>query len=121
MDREKDIEYTIVMDPGYLGPAEESRDTGAEAPEKGAASDRKAADRLYSEYEKMCYKLPTVLDADDAYPHSYQWRIVDKYAPSKLKVVEEALSLGVKIADTEAYASYVEEVKASGIELDPWE
>ncbi len=121
MDKEKDIDYTIVMDPSYFELTEVSGDPDVEVAEEGVSSDRKAADRLYSEYEKMCYKLPTVLDADDAYPHSYQWRIVDKYAPSKLKVVEEALSLGVKIADTEAYASYVEEVKTSGVELDPWE
>lgn len=121
MDKEKDIEYTIVMDPSYLGPTEEGMNTDVESIREGDAFDRKAADHLYSEYEKMCYKLPTVLDADDAYPHSYQWRIVDRYTPSKIKVVEEALSRGVKIADTEAYALYLEEVKNSGVELDPWE
>lgn len=121
MDKEKDFDYTIVMDASYTGPKEEDLASDIEATESGATSDRKAADLLYSEYEKMCYKLPTVLDADDAYPHSYQWRIVDRYDPAKVVILKEALAHGMKIADTEAYAIFAEEIKTTGFTPDSWE
>ena len=68
-------------------------------------------DILYTKYEEMRLKEPGILDLDDVYPHSYQWRIGDRYDKEKMAVLKEALSQGVKIEDTEAYERYVESVK----------
>ena len=111
MINEKDIEYTIVMDPDF-----------AEALSPGKEPDPKhAVDLLYEEYEQMCLREPTVLDSDDAYPHSYQWRMGDKYDPAKVGLVKAALKQGRKIADTEEYQAFAEEVKNSRIETISWD
>lgn len=109
-----DFDYTIVMDASYVGPDVRK----AETPE---ADNRAITDRLYGEYEQMCRRMSAVFDADDLYPHSYQWRMGDRYEPAKVKAVEEALQKGVKIADTEAYEKYAEEVKNRSFMPDSWE
>lgn len=117
-DNVKNIEYTIVMDKSYTGPSIEELDQEAKADLK----DRKIEiDSLYSMYEKMCLKDPTVLDADDAYPHTYQWRIGDKYDPAKVDVVEAALKQGKKITETEEYEKYVENVSNMNIKPESWD
>ena len=78
-------------------------------------------DRLYYEYERMSFRDPNVLDKDDAYPHSYQWRIGDKYDPAKKPVLEEAIEKGVRITDTEAYENYVEEIKHRKFTMESWD
>ena len=69
----------------------------------------------------MCFKEPTVLDMDDIYPHSYQWRVGDRYDQGKLEALEEALRKGIKIADTEAYQRYIEEVRRRRFNPVSWE
>lgn len=108
---ERDIEYTIVMDPEY---------TAAINPNK-AADPKHAIDLLYEEYEQMCLREATVLDKDDIYPHSYQWRMGDKYDSVKVGLVKEALKQNKKIADTEEYQAFVEAVKKSRIETISWD
>ena len=116
-----EFDYTIVLDAGFSEPVTETLERGAPKPEADASGIREAIDRLYSEYEEMCLKLPSVLDTDDVYPHSYQWRMGDRYDPAKAAVVKEALSLGKLIMDTEAYERYAEQVKKSGFRPDSWE
>ena len=141
-----DYKYTIVLDGSYAKSGAESakpaEDGGVmiqrevnEKPAGNAAaavqreetkrdlvSEHKAAmDRLYFEYEKMCLKEPTVLDMDDAYPHTYHWRSSDRYDPGKMRVLEEALKTGRRVADTEAYQRYVEEVKKLKFAPDSWD
>lgn len=82
---------------------------------------RELIDRLYYEYEKMCLKEPTVLDTDDAYPHSYQWRIADRYEESKVLALEEALKNKIRIADTEAYQKFLEDVKSRKYSPVSWD
>lgn len=118
-----DYEYTVVLKGNYLKPSDTAEDSGQVVERANSGSvqgasgsthkidQHKLMDRLYYEYEKMCLKEPTVLDKDDAYPHSYHWRIGDRYDPAKIEVLEEALSTGKKIVDTEAYLKYVETVK----------
>ena len=118
---EKDIDYTIVLDGSYTGPLPGSAESATAEPEAENTGHKAAIDRLYEEYEQMCFKLPTVLDEDDIYPHTYQWRIGDRYDPVKVAVVEEALKRGKKIAETEAYESYVEGVKKSGFRPVSWD
>ena len=86
---EKDFEYTIVMDASYTGPDVND----FRKPEEGAdnAGDANAEyELLYSDYERMILRDPTVLDKDDAYPHSYQWRMADRYDPGKIEALEES-------------------------------
>ena len=78
-------------------------------------------DRLYFEYEKMCLKWPTILDMDDAYPHSYQWRIGDKYDLGKMEALEEALKAEIKIENTEAYRKYVSSVTHRKLPQMSWD
>ncbi len=78
-------------------------------------------DRLYYDYEKMCLKWPTILDMDDAYPHSYQWRIGDKYDLGKMEALEEALRDGVKIENTEAYRKYTSSLTHRKIPQMTWD
>ena len=136
-DNAKDFDYTIVLDPRYPSlddqeQAEAAAKAGAETAQGGTEAaqgekapekdDRKAAiDRLYAEYEAMCYKEPTVVDMDDAYPHSYQWRIADRYDVAKVAVLREALKERKLIADTEAYLIYVEEIKSRSFRPKSWD
>jgi hypothetical protein len=140
-NEKNDFDYTIVMDKTYIAPdpedirREEAARKAAKEQDKSPASNenqgkdqdkkpvdfRKLMDGLYDEYERMCFKEPTVLDKDDIYPHSYQWRARDKYDPSKKEVLEEALKLGVKIIDTPAYEKYAEEVKKSSSAAVKWD
>ena len=64
-------------------------------------------DNLYEAYEEMCFRDPTVLDKDDIYPHSKQWRTTDRYNLAKLAVLTEAVKTGKRIAETEAYKKFV--------------
>ena len=114
-----DIDYTIVLDRDYIGPDQEELKKQAAA--DAAGDSKEAIDALYSAYEKMCLKDPTVLDADDAYPHTYQWRIGDKYDPIKVGVIEAALREGKKVTDTEAYEKYVEVVSALNFKPESWD
>ena len=79
------------------------------------------ANRLYDEYEKMCLAKPTILDLDDAYPHSYYWRVGNRYTPGKILVVAEALRLKEKIEDTEAYQRYIEGVRQHHFQPKEWD
>lgn len=125
-------EYTIVLDGDYLGTneSEEKLGTAVERHVPEAAPDgqtsapentREAADKLYSDYEKMIFRDPNVLDKDDAYPHTYQWRIADRYDPAKIEVIEAALKSGVKITDTEEYLRYSEEMASRRFMPDSWD
>lgn len=128
----EDFDYTIVMDPRYPGldPVKHKPLEGAE-PEKSAEVEAPAKEpekpvidlweRLYAEYEEMCFKDPTILDKDDAYPHSYQWRVGDRYDPAKIEVLKAALSEGKRITDTEAYQEYIEDIKSRKLEPLNWE
>ena len=111
MINEKDIEYTIVMDPEFADALNQ----------KKAADPRHEVDLLYAEYEQMCMMDPTVLDRDDIYPHSYQWRMGDRYDPVKVGLVREALKENRKIADTGKYREFVEEMKKSRIDTISWD
>lgn len=117
---DKDFEYTIVMDASYLGPdVNESR-----KPEDSAdiADDPNAEyELLYYDYERMILRDPTVLDKDDAYPHSYQWRVGDRYDPLKIEALEEALNNRVRISDTQAYKKYIEEMKNRKFKPESWD
>ena len=124
----KDIlndEYTIVLNGDYMNALKEKalkeKAADSKQPDEEASESRAEIDRLYYEYEKMCLKTPTVLDMDDAYPHSYQWRMGSKYDPAKVRAVEEALKMHTKIADTEAYSRYVEEVSNRSFEPVSWD
>ncbi len=122
-------EYTIVLDGDYLGTNESEEKLGQtvarQAPEAESGSPEQDAradmDKLYAEYEKMCYRNPNVLDKDDAYPHTYQWRMGDRYDPAKKTVLEAALKYGVKIADTDAYRQYVEAMTNRRFMPDSWD
>ena len=107
-----DFDYTIVLDGHYLAP---------EIKKEEEKSFKEIMDRLYYQYEIMCLNEPTVLDKDDAYPHSYQWRMGDKYDPGKEAVLREALKLGEKIENTESYQKYVEEVGKRKFKPDSWD
>ncbi len=135
-----DFEYTIVMDPKHPISDTEKETPKEETPAQGAAQTGAASapqtkpeapkqtmnlrdlmDRLYYEYERMCLKEPTILDRDDAYPHSYQWRMGGRYDPEKKDVLIEAIKLGKKISDTEAYERYVAEVKNRKFNPESWD
>ena len=117
---EKDFEYTIVMDASYVGPdVNDFRET-----EKGAdtANDPNAeAELLYRDYERMILRDPTVLDKDDAYPRTYQWRVGDRYDPAKLAAVEEAISNRCRISDTDAYQKFIDEMKDRKFKPESWD
>ena len=117
---EKDFEYTIVMDASYTGPdvndfrdaddgAEKAGDTNAEY------------ELLYKDYERMILRDPTVLDKDDAYPHSYQWRMADRYDPGKIEALEEALNNVTRISDTQAYRKFLEDMKNRKFKPESWD
>ena len=117
----ENIEYTIVMDPAFPltedGKPEQA--AGSVNKEKRDAGD--TADILYAEYERMCLREPTVLDKDDVYPHSYQWRMTAKDDPAKIALVSAALKEEKKIADTDAYQEFLEDVKKRGLGPGAWE
>ena len=117
---EKDFEYTIVMDASNVGPdVNDFRE-----PEKGAdtANDPNAeAELLYRDYERMILRDPTVLDKDDAYPRTYQWRVGDRYDPAKLAAVEEAISNRCRISDTQAYKNFIDEMKDRKFKPESWD
>ena len=117
---EKDFEYTIVMDASYIGPDVND----VKKPEEGAAAaeDPNAEyELLYNDYERMILRDPTVLDKDDAYPRSYQWRVGDRYDPAKIAAVEEALKNRIRITDTEAYKKFIEEMKDRKFKPESWD
>ena len=117
---DKDFDYTIVMDASYISP--DVNDFKQPEEKAASAEDPNAEyELLYKDYERMILRDPTVLDKDDAYPHSYQWRIGDKYDPAKKPVLEEAIEKGVRITDTEAYENYVEEIKHRKFTMESWD
>ena len=117
---EKDFEYTIVMDASYMGP--DVNDLKKIDEDAGKAADMIADyEMLYFDYEKMCLKWPTILDMDDAYPHSYQWRIGDRYDLGKMEALEEALKSETKIENTEAYRKYISNVTHRKLPQMSWD
>lgn len=127
-NKDKDIisdgfEYTMVLDKNYK---EVKVNTAAEADtvegkDTETMTYNEEMDRLYFEYEKMCRKDPTVLDNDDIYPHTYYWRIGDRYDQGKRPVLEEALRQGTRVIDTEAYQKYVADIKNKKFTPDSWD
>ncbi|MBQ6388456.1 MAG: hypothetical protein IJH90_02345 [Mogibacterium sp.] len=115
----------MVMDASYTGPeklqAEEVADQAVQNIRKVAEDPRVTMDRLYEAYEKLWMREPTVLDTDDIYPHSYQWRTADRYNAGKLAVLTEAVKTGKRIAETEAYERYVEAGKHRKFKPDTWD
>ena len=117
-DKNKDLEYTIVMDASYRGP---QIPDAQERPAEEADGSKREIDLLYDAYERMALMEPTILDVDDAYPHTYQWRMGDKYDPDKVAVVEEALRQKKRITDTEAYRSYIDKISSSKFKPESWD
>ena len=117
----EDFDYTIVMDPRYPGLDPIRHESLAEAEKKPEKVVIDPWERLYAEYEEMCFKDPTILDKDDAYPHSYQWRVGDRYDPAKIEVLKAALREGKRITDTEEYQNFIENIKSRKIEPLSWE
>jgi hypothetical protein len=117
----EDFDYTIVMDPRYPGLDPIRHEPLAEAEKKPEKVVIDPWERLYAEYEEMCFKDPTILDKDDAYPHSYQWRVGDRYDPAKIEVLKAALREGKRITDTEEYQNFIENIKSRKIEPLSWE
>ena len=118
-DNKDNFEYTIVMDASYMGPQVNADDAQSGSAEE--AEGHKEIDRLYNDYERMALRVPTVVDTDDAYPRSYQWRVGDRYDPAKVKVIEAALKERVKIADTEAYKQYIEDITSRKFKPESWD
>lgn len=117
----EEFDYTIVMDPRYPGLDPIRHEPLAEAEKKPEKVVIDPWERLYAEYEEMCFKDPTILDKDDAYPHSYQWRVGDRYDPAKIEVLKAALREGKRITDTEEYQNFIENIKSRKIEPLSWE
>ena len=117
----EDFDYTIVMDPRYPGLDPIRHEPLAEAEKKPEKVVIDPWERLYAEYEEMCFKDPTILDKDDAYPHAYQWRVGDRYDPAKIEVLKAALREGKRITDTEEYQNFIENIKSRKIEPLSWE
>lgn len=111
MSNDKDIEYTIVMDPEYADAVKAAND----------ADPVHAVDLLYKQYEQMCLNGSGVLDRDNIYPRSYQWRMGDKYDPAKVGLVREALRQNKLIADTEEYQAFLEEYKKTKVGTFSWD
>ena len=117
---DKDIEYTIVMDASYIGPDPEDLKK-TEEEQTAEANQIAENEMLYFDYEKMALMLPTVLDVEDAYPRSYQWRVGDRYDEGKIAALQEALNNRTKIEDTTAYRKYVEEFKSRKFKPVSWD
>lgn len=110
-----DFDYTLVMDPDYIGLAKDG-------PEKPSGGDRnEIAERLYREYEEMCLKDPTIVDVEEAYPKSYQWRMSDRYDQAKIDLLVEAVKEGRRIADLESYQEFLEEVSRRDFRPESWD
>ena len=124
-----DMDYTVVLDRNYRGPVieAEQKKQDAEAakavpePEIEFDASKAEAEKIYETYESMFIKDYTALDKDDIYPHSYQWRVGDRYSEDKLAVVEAAIRRKKRIAETEEYLEYVEKVKRSKFTPMSWE
>ena len=117
---EKDFEYTIVMDASYTGPDVND----FRKPEEGAGNGNDPNtefELLYRDYERMILKDPTVLDKVDAYPHSYQWRMADRYDPGKIEALEEAINNMKRISDTQAYRKFLEDMKNRKFKPESWD
>lgn len=108
------IEYTVVLDKRQL-PIEAMKSGN-----KKQTDLKESIDELYREYEKMRLNEPTVVDIDDIYPRSYQWRIGDRYDMGKVASLEEALKDWKKIEETEAYSKYIETLSESVLAPDAW-
>ena len=117
---EKDFEYTIVMDASYMGPDINDLRKPEDGP-ANAADPNAEYELLYYDYERMIFRDPTVLDKDDAYPHSYQWRMCDRYDPAKLAALEEALNNRTRISDTQAYKKFLEDIKSRKFKPESWD
>ena len=115
------IEYTIVMDPSFTQTGGKGSEKDPVSADKSKRTAGNSMDTLYAEYEMMCLREPTVLDSDDAYPHSYQWRLLDRYDPAKIALLKKAVEEGKKIADLEAYQEFLEDVSSRRIEANIWE
>lgn len=124
-----DMDYTVVLDRNYRGPVIEAEQKKQEAeaanavpePEIEFDASKAEAEKIYETYESMFIKDYTALDKDDIYPHSYQWRVGDRYSEDKLAVVEAAIRRKKRIAETEEYLEYVEKVKRSKFTPMSWE
>ena len=119
-----DMEYTVVLDKNYKAPVVEAgkkEAAAAKEPKVQLSESQMAAEKLYEKYEKMFLRDFTALDKDDIYPHSYQWRVGDRYSEDKLTVVEAAIKQGKRIADTEEYLAYIEKVKKTKFSPGSWE
>lgn len=119
-----DMEYTVVMDKNYKAPVMEAAKKEAAAakePKVQLSESQMEAEKLYEKYEKLFLRDFTALDKDDIYPHSYQWRVGDRYSEDKLTVVEAAIKQGKRIADTEEYLAYIEKVKNTKFTPGSWE
>lgn len=115
---EKDFEYTIVMDASYIPPAADETKPGGDSADEAPNAEYEL---LYFDYERMILRDPTVLDKDDAYPHSYQWRMGDRYDPGKLEALEEALKNRVRVSETQAYQKYIEDIKNRRFKPESWD
>ena len=117
---DKDFDYTIVMDASYISP---DVNDFKQTEEKAAAAEDPNAEYelLYYDYERMILRDPTVLDRDDAYPHSYQWRMGDRYDPGKIAALEEALNNICRISDTQAYKKYIDDMKTRKFKPESWD
>lgn len=120
-ENNNDFDYTIVLDSGMTSVDLLKQAAAQENPESVVEDEKAAAERLYYEYETMCMKMPMIVDKDDAYPRSYQWRIGDRYDPAKLEVIKEAIRTGKTVMDTEAYQEYLEEIKNRSYRPVSWE
>ena len=117
---DKDFEYTIVMDASYIGP--DVNDFRKPEDSADAADDPNAEyELLYYDYERMILRDPTVLDKDDAYPHSYQWRVGDRYDPGKIAALEEALENLCRISDKKKKKKYIEDMKNRKFKPESWD
>ena len=117
---DKDFDYTIVMDASYISP--DVNDFKQPEEKAAAAEDPNAEyELLYYDYERMILRDPTVLDRDDAYPHSYQRRMGDRYDPGKLAALEEALNNICRISDTQAYKKYLDDMKTRKFKPESWD
>ena len=115
---EKDFEYTIVMDASYISPEAGGAKQGGDSVDAAPNADYEL---LYDDYERMILRDPTVLDKDDAYPHSYQWRMGDRYDPGKIEALEEAVKNRVRVSDTKAYQKYIEDIKNRKFKPESWD
>ena len=120
---DKDFEYTIVMDASYTAPDVNDFRKPEEDSDAAGTSNAEYAEYelLYHDYEKMIFRDPTVLDKDDAYPHSYQWRVGDRYDPGKIEALREALNNRTRISDTQAYLKYIEDIKNRKFKPESWD